>query len=210
MKSWQSKPSSSNLSHKREHRSTPRSRAPLADKREAGKWSSESRSAARVHLLSGLFGNKEGKKMLVLTGQKPQQEMVTKCGSQSASKSCATSNRKLPAPLPNVRDGAKLQHKCSGARESNLHVFFHLRWAPAAVRLVCRRSHQQTRARGYANAVHTRWRWLTPALLPFSTPLLAFAAHRPLSSISLKRRERLAKAAANITVCFSDWNPIYF
>lgn len=90
--------------------------------------------------------------------------------------------------------------------ERKLHVFFHVHWPPAAVRPAQRKTpglEKVTSANSHTGqsqrSVHTRWRWLTPAVLPFATPLVALEAQPPLLRIWLKCREAsaLAKTAAN-------------
>lgn len=90
--------------------------------------------------------------------------------------------------------------------ERKLHVFFHVHWPPAAVRPSQRKTpglEKVTLANSHTGqsqrSVHTHWCWLSPAVVPFATPLVALEAQAPLLRIWLKCREAsaLAKTAAN-------------
>lgn len=79
-------------------------------------WSSESRSAGRVRLLSGLFGDREGKKTFGRSVLKPPQELVTKSKAKASRKVLRLLIPNLTTQLANARDRAKLQRDCSGPR----------------------------------------------------------------------------------------------
>lgn len=111
------------------------------------------------------------------TGQKPSQELVTKCECKRASKSSATFNRKPHRETSKLRVTELNLSMSAAKRENRICAYSFISsellplFAQSSVRcLVCRRSHQQTHTQGNANAERTRWHWLIPAVLPFSTP----------------------------------------